>query len=192
MFVPWEHFLSESRGDANAIWERLTRLLPHRLAAIVGNIQLLRRSAEDARRDARQWAAQSGEEDPAVDVVETATFEGEEQGPERARGLYRPGKIGTATCLIDVLRSAMGTSQITAGSNYVRSVVQQLCDFHLVTSDSPEDLRNTVIHEQGGRTICTLGGKSPEIDVPGQDKVRSIKTHQASMSRERERRIKGI
>ena len=192
MFVPWEHFLSESRGDANAIWERLTRLLPHRLAAIVGNIQLLRRSAEDARRDARQWAAQSGEEDPAVDVAETATIDGEDQGPERARGLYRPGKIGTATCLIDVLRGAMGASQITAGSNYVRSVVQQLCDFHLVTSDSPEDLRNTVIHEQGGRTICPRRGESPEIDVPGQDKVRSIKTQQASMSRERERRIKGI
>ena len=57
------------------------------------------------------------------------TVDREERGRERAQGSYRPGNIGTATCLIDVLRAAIGTGQITAGSNYVKSVVQQLCAF---------------------------------------------------------------
>ena len=192
MFVPWERFLFESSGDANAVWARNATALPRRLATMVGSIQLLRRSAEDARRDARQWAAQSGEEDPAVDVTELTTFDGEEHGMERARGLYKPDDIGSATCLIDVLRSAMGSNQITAGSTYVRCLVQQLCAFQQAVLDSPEEVIDTVVHEQGGKTIRTFEGELAEIDVPGQDKVRSIKSQQASMSREREKRIKGI
>jgi hypothetical protein len=78
MFVPWEHFSSESSGDPNAIWDRKTKILPRRLVAMAGNVQLLRRSAEDARRDARQWAAQSGEQDPAADATDLATIDGEE------------------------------------------------------------------------------------------------------------------
>ncbi len=192
MFVPWEHFLSESAGDVNAIWERKTSMLPRRTMAMVGNIQLLRRSAEDARRDARQWAAQSGEEDPAADVTDLATFDREEDGNGRLRGLYKSDDIGNATWLIDVLRGAMGTSQITAGSIHVGSVVQQLCEFQRTALDSPEEVLDAVVHERGGRTIRTLGGEPTEMDIPGQDKVRSIKSQQASTSRERERRIKGI
>ena len=67
MFVPWENFLSEVSGDINDIWERQKQILPQRLGAIAGNIQLLRRSAEDAKRDARQWAAECGEADPLAD-----------------------------------------------------------------------------------------------------------------------------
>ena len=107
--MPWENFLTESRGDANTIWERQARLLPRRLATMVENIQLLRRSIEDAKRDARQWAAQSREEDPAADVMGYKTVDREERGRERAQGLYRPGNIGTTTCLIDILRAAIGT-----------------------------------------------------------------------------------
>jgi hypothetical protein len=74
----------------------------------------------------------------------------------------------------------------------MRSVVQQLCEFQQAALDSPEDLLNSVVHERGGRTIRNLDGEFAETDVPGQDKVRSIKSQQASTSRERERRIKGI
>ncbi|KAG5746038.1 hypothetical protein H9Q72_008069 [Fusarium xylarioides] len=71
LFVPWESFLSEGAGDINAIWERQKRALSRRISFAVDNIQLLHRSAEDAKRDARQWAAQSGDGDgdPGVDTA---------------------------------------------------------------------------------------------------------------------------
>lgn len=71
VFVPWEMFTSEMSGDINVIWERFRKGLPRRLSFVVGNVQLLRRSAEDAKRDARQWAAQSGETDPVVDEMDS-------------------------------------------------------------------------------------------------------------------------
>jgi hypothetical protein len=52
----------------------------------------------------------------------------------------------------------MGTDQITAGSNYVRSMVQQLCEFQQAALDSPEDVLDTMVHEREGRGICTLEG----------------------------------
>ncbi|KAJ4175598.1 hypothetical protein NW759_017653, partial [Fusarium solani] len=57
LFVPWEKFITAASGDINEIWEHWRRQLPKRLHTIAGNIQLLKRSAEDARRDAKQWAA---------------------------------------------------------------------------------------------------------------------------------------
>lgn len=131
--------------DVNAGWERKAEVLPRRLAAAVENIQLLRRFAEDARRDARQWAAQSGEEDPKVDVTDLATFDAEERGNER---LHTPDDIGSATRVIDVLRIAIGCNQITAGSDYGRSIVQQMCEFQQASVESPEGLFDTVVHER--------------------------------------------
>jgi hypothetical protein len=76
MFVPWRHFLADTFGDVNVIWERHKGLLSRRLAVIVGNIQLLQRCAEDAKRDARQWAAQSWEADLMADAMDFAGGEG--------------------------------------------------------------------------------------------------------------------
>jgi hypothetical protein len=191
MFVPWEHFLSDASGDVNVIWERQKILLPRRLAAVTGNIQLLRRSAEDAKRDARQWAAQSGEADPTVDATDHVVGEREE-GDECLWRLYRPDDIGNATRLIDVLRSTMGSNQITAGSSGVRSMVQQLCEFQEAALCSPEDLLATVVREQGTRTLSTMERVLMNADIPGQDKLKSIKPQQAGASRERERLIQGI
>ncbi|KAH6874286.1 hypothetical protein B0T10DRAFT_377892, partial [Thelonectria olida] len=53
LFVPWECFLPESSGDINDIWTRQKAALSRRLLFILDNIQLLRRSAEDAKRDAK-------------------------------------------------------------------------------------------------------------------------------------------
>lgn len=136
-------------------------------------LALLQRSAEDARRDAKQWAAQSGEADPTADATDFVTAEGEE-GDESLWGLYRPDNIGNATRLIDVLRSTMGTNQITTGSSEVRLIVQKLCEFGQVALGSPEDLLATVVRERATRTIKTLGRVPADADVPGQDKVKSI------------------
>jgi hypothetical protein len=114
MFVPWQHFLVDTSGDVNAIWARHKRLLPRRLAAIVGNIQLLQRSAEDAKRDARQWAAQSGEADPMADAMDFSISEGESE--ESPRSSYKAGDIGKANRLIDVLRSNISANQSTTCS----------------------------------------------------------------------------
>jgi hypothetical protein len=145
-----------------------------------------------AKHDARQWASKSGDADPTADVAELGTGEGEE-GDECVWRLCRLGDIGNATRLIDVLRSSMGANQITAGSNVVRLMVQQLCEFQQVALCSSEDLLATEIHGRGTRTTNTLELEPTEdADVPRQDKVKSIKSQQSSASRERERMIKGI
>ncbi len=79
MFVPWQHFLTDTSGDVNVIWERHKRLSSRMLTAIVGNIQLLQQSAEDSKRDARQWAAQSEEADPMADAMDFASGGGEDE-----------------------------------------------------------------------------------------------------------------
>ncbi|PVH96965.1 hypothetical protein DM02DRAFT_534146, partial [Periconia macrospinosa] len=185
MFVPWEHFLSDASDDVNAIWEKQKRLLPRRLVAITGNIQLLRRSAEDAKRDARQWAAQSGEADPMAGATDPVTGEGD----EGTGTMYRRDDIGNAIRLIDVIRSTIRTNEITAGSKDVRLIVQQLCAFQQVALCSSEHLHATVVREQGTRT---MDGVYAGVDVPDQAKIKSIKSQQASVSRERERMIQGI
>ncbi|PVH90314.1 hypothetical protein DM02DRAFT_496337, partial [Periconia macrospinosa] len=185
MFVPWEHFLSDASDDVNAIWEKQKRLLPRRLVAITGNVQLLRRSAEDAKRDARQWASQSGEADPMADATDLVTGGGD----EGTGTMYRRDDIGNAVRLIDVMRSAIRTNEITAGSKDVRLIVQQLCEFQQVALCSSEHLHATVVREQGTRT---MDGAYAGVDVPDQAKIKSIKSQQASASRERERMIQGI
>ncbi|KAF2195594.1 hypothetical protein K469DRAFT_758158 [Zopfia rhizophila CBS 207.26] len=161
-----------------------------RLAAVTENIQLLQRSAEDAKRDARQWAAQSGKADPTVDTADLLTSDGEED--KCSWRLYRPGEIGSTTRLINVLRSAIGTNQITAGSNDVRLIIQQLCDFLQAASYSSEDILTIMDYNQENRTIRTLDRTLADGHVPEQVKVKSIKSQQAAASRERERMIQGL
>ncbi|KAM4055548.1 PIF1-like helicase [Hirsutella rhossiliensis] len=62
LFIPWESFVSIGAGDINDIWAQARSSLSPRVARLVDNVQLLRRSAEDAKRDAKQWAA-TAEED---------------------------------------------------------------------------------------------------------------------------------
>ncbi|XP_044714515.1 PIF1 protein [Hirsutella rhossiliensis] len=67
LFVPWENFISESQGDITSIWTRHRAGLCPRLRFHVSNICLLRKSAEDARKDAKLWASRS-EGDDTIDV----------------------------------------------------------------------------------------------------------------------------
>jgi hypothetical protein len=119
LFVPWELFLSGPPGDINATWESRKEALPRRVSFLADNIQLLRRSAEDVKVDARQWAAMSGEPDPTADVMESAR--GQDDGDPGT--VYRSDRIGSAVRLIDVLRNAMGSGQVIAGSKEISAVV---------------------------------------------------------------------
>lgn len=188
LFVPWEQFLSDESGDINAIWDRERRLLSPRLCHVVENIQLLRRSAEDARRDAKQWAAMSGETDHAAKEME---LDGEEDDGVSG-DMYRGDNVGSAIRLIDVLRSMVEGTQITAGSREVMTVVQQLCRFQQVVLGSSDELRATVVSEGGTRTMSVAGGGWEGTETPRQELVRSIKSQEKSLSRERERMIQGI
>ena len=190
MFVPWENFLSEVSGDINDIWERQKQILPQRLGAIAGNIQLLRRSAEDAKRDARQWAAECGEADPLADPMEFMPSEGEQE--MRPGAVYRADRAGSTARLIDVLRNTVGADQITAGSSEVKAMVQRLCDFQEVTFGSLVELPPTVVREQGNMMASVLSGEPTGGQLPEQRQVKMIKSQQASASRERERMIQGI
>ncbi|KAH6961862.1 hypothetical protein BKA56DRAFT_185743 [Ilyonectria sp. MPI-CAGE-AT-0026] len=153
-------------------------------------MQLLRRSAEDAKRDARQWAASAGDADfTAARVGE----EGEgEAGGEEAASVYQSGSIGNATRLIDVVRSAVGANQITAGSPELIATMEQLCRFQQSALSSAAELQATVMPERGERRISIPEGAFSGTVIPPQDQVKAIKSQQICASRERERMIRGI
>ncbi|RKK06850.1 hypothetical protein BFJ65_g18403 [Fusarium oxysporum f. sp. cepae] len=187
LFVPWESFLSEGAGDINAIWERQKRALPRRISFAVDNIQLLHRSAEDAKRDARQWAAQSGDGDgdPGVDTARSEC----DTEPQTA---YRSDCVGTATRLLDVLRQAMARTEITAGSKEIWTIAQQLSQFQQSALRSTEELHGIIVSERGLRTMSRAEKSSAGADVAWQEHVKCIKSQQTSASREKEKMIQGI
>ncbi|XP_044714717.1 PIF1-like helicase domain-containing protein [Hirsutella rhossiliensis] len=175
LFVPWESFLCEETGEINSIWERAREALAPRISCLVDNVQLLRRSAEDAKRDAKQWAASSGDGDSTVAHVE----EGEtgEAGAEFA-ATYRSNNIGDATRLIDVVRGAVGTNQVTAKSPELMAMMRQLCRFQQSALCSTAELEAIAIPEQGLRCISMPGRVFSGAALPPQDQVKAIKSQQ--------------
>ncbi|KAM4066757.1 PIF1-like helicase [Hirsutella rhossiliensis] len=159
LFVPWESFLDEERGDINCIWGRQRAALAPRISCFVDNVQLLRRSAEDAKRDARQWAASSGDGDPtAVRPDEDGTGE---VGVEPGSG-YQADSAGSTNRLIDVVRSSIGPNQITAGSPELTAMMQELSRFQQSALSSSSEVQATILPERGPRRINIPGGHSPE------------------------------
>ncbi|EJT68997.1 hypothetical protein GGTG_13394 [Gaeumannomyces tritici R3-111a-1] len=188
LFVPWQAFLCETCGEINDIWNKQRALLPKRISWLVDNVQLLRRSAEDVAQDAKQWAALSGELEPAADAAESGSAE----RADAQSMAYRSDNVGTATRLIDVLRSAISAKEITAGSREISAMVEQMYRFQAAALGSAEDLHTAVLPETGIRTASILGGTFSGAETPGQEQLRSIKAQQAGLSREREKAIQGI
>ncbi|OAQ62513.1 ATP-dependent DNA helicase PIF1 [Purpureocillium lilacinum] len=186
LFVPWEKFFCEEAGDINDVWMRARGALPPRISCLVENVQLLRRSAEDAKRDAKQWAASAGDGDAMVGHME------EGEAGEATAGAYEPSKIGDATRLMDVVRNALGPGQVTAGSAELRAVTRQLCRFQQSALSSTAELEATAVSERGLRQSVLPGHAFSGATVPSQDQVKAIKGQQKSASRERERMIQGI
>ncbi|OAQ58219.2 ATP-dependent DNA helicase PIF1 [Pochonia chlamydosporia 170] len=166
-----------------------SQVLTPRASCLVDNVQLLRRSAEDAKRDARQWAASAGDTDFSVTHADD---EGEGEGDEEAASVHESDSIGNTTRLIYVIRSALGSNQITAGSPELMATMKQLCHFQLSAQSSAGGLYATVIPEQGERQIGIHGGNLSGANIPPQDQVKAIKSQQICASRERERMIQGI
>lgn len=180
MFVPWQAFLCETAGDINDIWERKRLGLPRRISLFADNIQLLRRTAEDVKCDVKQWAAWSGESDPTAerdDVQRTG---------------YPSDSIGSAVRLIDVLRNAIIGKEITVGSKEISRLLGQLYQFQVSALSSEDELRVTIVAERDKGTSGILGEPGLASEIPAQEQLRSIKSQQISLSREREKMIQGI
>ncbi|XP_044718719.1 PIF1-like helicase domain-containing protein [Hirsutella rhossiliensis] len=139
--------------------------------------QLLRRSAEDAKRDAKQWAASSGDGDPTVAHVEEGGAG--EAGAESA-ATYQPNSIGDATRLIDVVRGAVGANQVTAKSPELMAMIQQLCRFQQSALRSTAELEATALIERGERRLSMPGRVFSGAALPPQDQVKAIKSQQRS------------
>lgn len=182
--MPWEKFLSERAGDINEIWRNSQAMLQPRLSFLVDNIQLLRHSALDAKRDAKQWAASSGDGDLDDEGVEAEATEMGAFGGASFRG----DNIGSAMRLIDVIRAASGSSQITSGSREFAGLIWHLGRFQEVALSSPDDLNSFRLGDEGGRSRAL----SAVDEIPRQFQVRAIKSQQASASKEIERMIQGI
>ncbi|KAM4061630.1 PIF1-like helicase [Hirsutella rhossiliensis] len=189
LFVPWELFLGEESGDINRIWGRERAALVPRISCYVDNVQLLRRSAEDAKRDAKQWAASSGDGDStAVYLDEDGTAEaGVEPG-----SVYQADSTGNTTRLIDVVRSSIGANQITAGSPELIAIMQELSRFQQLAFSSSSEFQAAILSERGPRRINIPGRASSGATIPPQSQVRAIKSQQTCASREREKMIRGI
>ncbi|XP_044715960.1 PIF1-like helicase domain-containing protein [Hirsutella rhossiliensis] len=195
LFVPWESFLCEETGDINGIWARAREALAPRISCLVDHVQLLRRSAEDAKRDAKQWAASSSDGDPTVAHVEKGGASEAGAGAGAGAGsaaTYQSNSIGDATRLIDVVRGAVGTNQVKAKSPELTAMMQQLCRFQQSALRSTAELAATVMTERGERRISMPGRIFSGAALPPQDQVKAIKSQQASASEERERMIQGI
>ncbi|KAM4064222.1 PIF1-like helicase [Hirsutella rhossiliensis] len=172
LFVPWKSFLGEGTGEINSIWARARDAMAPRISCLVDNVQLLRRSAEDAKRDAKQWAASSGDGDPTVAHVEEGGAG--EAGAESAAA-YQPNSIGDATRLIDVVRGAVGANQVTAKSPELMAMIQQLCRFQQSALRSTAELEATALIERGeavkharagifrGRTTAAGSGQGYQV-----------------------------
>ncbi|XP_044720114.1 PIF1-like helicase domain-containing protein [Hirsutella rhossiliensis] len=140
---------------------------------------LCEETAEDAKRDAKQWAASSGDGDSTVAHVE----EGEtgEAGAEFA-ATYRSNNIGDATRLIDVVRGAVGTNQVTAKSPELMAMMRQLCRFQQSALCSTAELEAIAIPEQGLRCISMPGRVFSGAALPPQDQVKAIKSQQITIA----------
>ncbi|KAM4054368.1 PIF1-like helicase [Hirsutella rhossiliensis] len=166
LFAPWETFLSEERGDINEIWRR-TR------AASAKN---LRRPATGIR-PAHLAIGEDGE--------------GPGEADREAGSAYQSDNVGNATRLIDVVRSATGANQITAGSRELSGMMQQLSRFQQSALASTAELRATVVTERVGAHQHARAGVL-RAAVPPQDQVKAIKSQQTCASRERVKMIQGI
>ncbi|KAM4062368.1 ATP-dependent DNA helicase PIF1 [Hirsutella rhossiliensis] len=181
LFVPWEAFVCEETGDINDIWARERAALAPRIARLADNVQLLRRSAEDAKRDARQWAATTEEGEPAAAA---RANEGAEEAAEGGGQVYRAGGAGDAARLIDVFRNAAGAGQVTARSAELLAMTQQLCRFQQSALSSAAELDATVVAgEAGPRRVILAGSTLSGAALPRQEQVRAIKSQQRSAAR---------
>ncbi|KAJ3455137.1 hypothetical protein MRS44_013737 [Fusarium solani] len=145
LFVPWEDFLSETRGDITDIWSTYEASLCGRLRFHVANISLLSKSAEDARKDTKLWASRSVGDD-TVDV-EFPLDEGDcSQCSEESATTAEHHQNYKA--LLWALQRAVQGSDATKDSPVLRSLIRDLCQENPAEERRPFVLRQEGFYQQ--------------------------------------------
>ncbi|XP_044714587.1 PIF1-like helicase domain-containing protein [Hirsutella rhossiliensis] len=190
LFVPWEAFLGEEEGDINEIWRRARaasaeNLVPRRQRSTAPAVRRGREARRQAvgglgrRRGLRRRSRRGGE-----------GRRGRHPGDDDAASAYQADNVGKATRLIDVVRSAAGANQITAGS---RELGYDTAAVPLPAVSAGLDRRARGLHRQGtGRRRIDLPGRVFSGAAVPQDQVKAIKSQQTSASRERVKMIQGV
>lgn len=120
-------------------------LCPH-LQFHVSNISLLRKSAEDARKDAKLWASRS-EGDDTVDVdfpLDESNYSDEPITVEPTMAEHHQ----TYMALLQALRDAVRDSDATRGSPVLQSLIQDLSYENPVEEDRPFVQRHDRFYQQ--------------------------------------------
>lgn len=104
-------------------------------------------------------------------------------------GVFQADNITQVERLIDILQVARADHQVTAGSVELSGMLQQLQMFREAPELSVEVLPEAIVPVL--LTPPSTGEPAP-APAPGQRQVRTIKSQQASASREIEQRIQGI
>jgi hypothetical protein len=141
LFIPWENFLSEIRGDIIGIWWNYIANLCPRLLSHITNISLLRKLAEDACKDAKLWASRS-EGDDIVDVdfpLDEGDYSDEPTIAEHHQNY---------TALLQALRNAVRDSDVIRDSPVLQSLIRDLCQENLAEESRPFVQRHDGFYQQ--------------------------------------------
>ncbi|KAL0932537.1 DNA repair and recombination protein [Colletotrichum truncatum] len=134
--------MQSTSPDPGDIWERLYTDMPGRVKAVVNNIQLLHKSAEDAKKDAKLWASRSeGDEGYEFDVPEEGLDLSEE---------WHPDRIDLRHTFHDVVFSLQDGPGVTNGSPGIKELLQTLdnAGFSSIDDDSRIQSTNSQLHIQ--------------------------------------------
>ena len=169
--MPWEDFLSETRGDITDIWTDFEAGLCPRLQFRVSNISLLRKSADDARKDAKLWASWS-EGDDTVDV-EFPLDEGDYGGDSRTTVEHSQSYMA----LLWILQNAVRHSDSVGPSPALQALLWDLSQETLAEDGRPlvqrlEGFYQQIRHRQDG-PLCQYPSLSRE-DVQAAAKAQDM------------------
>nr|XP_036574312.1 DNA repair and recombination protein [Colletotrichum truncatum]XP_036582385.1 DNA repair and recombination protein [Colletotrichum truncatum]KAF6780724.1 DNA repair and recombination protein [Colletotrichum truncatum]KAF6791089.1 DNA repair and recombination protein [Colletotrichum truncatum] len=109
--------------------------MPGRVKAVVNNIQLLHKSAEDAKKDAKLWASRSeGDEGYEFDVPEEGLDLSEE---------WHPDRIDLRHTFHDVVFSLQDGPGVTNGSPGIKELLQTLDNAGFSSIDDDSRIQST-------------------------------------------------
>ena len=88
LFVPWEQFFGISSGTIPNVWQQCQETLPRRLRMHSGNLNLLRKSAEDAKLDAKLWHSRTDWGDIMDELINEGDDDTELEEPTSSIGFH--------------------------------------------------------------------------------------------------------
>jgi hypothetical protein len=183
LFVPWEDFLAvdELQGHrhqdpslptVNTIWFQHLERLPERIKAIHSNIKLLRKSAEDAKKDAQLWANRS-------EGDEGREFEETEDVDLPTTTSWRPGETEKRLAFHEILSDMHDRDSMTKGSTQLKTLLEKLEEAGFSDSSASSS------RQRGHRVLSQT-----ELRLP-KSILAMIKASQLRLHKERIRAIEG-